>query len=309
VLLVDEAWQMAWCDLMPLGAVAAEFVLIGDPGQIPPVVTVETGRFETSARPPHFPAPEVILGDTELRARAQVLELPATRRLPNESLGYVQDFYDFQFDAWSSPGERGIEINARADTAVARALRGLSGATVAAITIPTDNAGPPLERDDALATLVASAVSQALDGGAQVRKDGAVHPLRPEDIGITATHRVMNTALHLALPAGLRGRVVVDTPERWQGLERDLMIAVHPLSGTVKPSEFDLETGRLCVMISRHRAGLLLVTRDHIGETLARNVPSASQPVGRPDVAGRGHHIHLGLWRRLADANLVVAEH
>ena len=58
--------------------------------------------------------------------------------------------------------------------------------------------------------------------------------------------------------------VSVDTPERWQGLECKVMVMVHPLSGVVRPSAFDLETGRLCVMASRHKAGLLVVTRDHL---------------------------------------------
>ena len=38
MLFVEEAWQMAWADFMLLGQVAPRFVLIGDPGQIPPVV-------------------------------------------------------------------------------------------------------------------------------------------------------------------------------------------------------------------------------------------------------------------------------
>src|SRR5690606_7051929 len=48
VLLVDEAWQMGWADFMLLGQVSERFVLIGDPGQIPPVVSVPVERWETS---------------------------------------------------------------------------------------------------------------------------------------------------------------------------------------------------------------------------------------------------------------------
>ena len=40
-LLVDEAWQMAMKDFMLCGQVAQRFVLIGDPGQIPPVITLD----------------------------------------------------------------------------------------------------------------------------------------------------------------------------------------------------------------------------------------------------------------------------
>jgi hypothetical protein len=44
VFLVDEAWQMAWKDFMLCGQVAERVVLIGDPGQIPPVVTLDVSR-------------------------------------------------------------------------------------------------------------------------------------------------------------------------------------------------------------------------------------------------------------------------
>ena len=67
VMLVDEAWQMAWADFMLLGQVASNFVLIGDPGQIPPVVTIEVSRWETAPRPPHFPAPQAIFADLTLK--------------------------------------------------------------------------------------------------------------------------------------------------------------------------------------------------------------------------------------------------
>src|SRR5690606_5035492 len=129
--------------------------------------------------------------------------------------------------------------------------------------------------------------------------------LAPGEIGITASHRIVNAAIRHKLPARLRSDVVVDTPERWQGLERPVMIAVHPLSGVVHPSAFDLETGRLCVMASRHRAGLVLVTRDHLRSTLETHIPAAEQAIGRPDVTGRGHAQHLGFWERLVSAESV----
>ncbi len=50
-LVIDEAWQLTWADFMACNDVAASFVMIGDPGQIPPVVTVDTSRWETSPAP------------------------------------------------------------------------------------------------------------------------------------------------------------------------------------------------------------------------------------------------------------------
>ena len=85
------------------------------------------------------------------------------------------------------------------------------------------------------------------------------------------------------------------------------MIAVHPLSGVADPSAFDIETGRLCVMASRHQAGFIMLTRDHVGETLRNYVPSAEQAPGRPDTVGRGHDAHLKFWSQLEKAESVVA--
>ena len=84
------------------------------------------------------------------------------------------------------------------------------------------------------------------------------------------------------------------------------MIVVHPLSGVVAPSAFDLETGRLCVMISRHRSALIVVSRDHIQTTLESHIPMADQPVERPDVTGRGHQANLAFWERISSDDRVV---
>jgi hypothetical protein len=306
VMFIDEAWQMKWADFMLCGQVAGRFVLIGDPGQIPPVVPIDSSRWETSQRPPHFPAPEVILKAPELCAGARVLELPASRRLPHDSVDLIQLFYDFHFHAWAGPGERAILASRPGKTPLDRTIDLLAAGSAVILTIPTREEGPPLEKDEELARIAAQLVQQVLDRGCRYKEAKQDYSLAPESIGISSTHRVMNTALHLALPSELRNRVDVDTPERWQGIERQVMIAVHPLSGVVRPSVFDLETGRLCVMASRHRGGLVILTRDHVWDTLNLAVPSAEQPLGRADIAGRGHKIHTELWERLDQEGRIV---
>jgi len=308
ILFVDEAWQMAWADFMLCAKVAPRFVLIGDPGQIPPVVPIPAQRWETSSRAPHHPAPEVILAHPH-PPRLE-LELPACRRLPHDSVELVRPFYDFEFAAWASPGERYVRVppaegrHSRVDPA----LNLLASGSMVALTMPTPAEGPPLELDEEIAVLAAETAARVLERGARVvdGDDGEERLLRPRDIGLAATHRVMNTAIQQALPAALRADVVADTPERWQGLERKLMIVVHPLSGVTAPSSFDLETGRLCVMISRHRSGLIVVSRDHIRATLENHIPVADQPVGRPDVTGRGHQAHLSFWERVTETSRAI---
>lgn len=308
ILLVDEAWQMSWSDFMLCSQVAPRFALIGDPGQIPPVVPIAVNRWETSPRAPHQPAPELILADSELTAVS--LELPACRRLPHDSVDLVRPFYDFEFASLAQPGERSILARRRSgEVQVAdRALALLRDGSIAAVTLPTPSDGPPLELDRDVVAATVQIALRALERGVEVMdgSDGKKRKLRPEDIGLVATHRVVNMAMYQALPTEMRGRVRVDTPERWQGLECKLMIMVHPLSGVLAPSAFDLETGRLCVMTSRHRAGLIVVARDHIRQSLETHIPSAAQAVGRPDVTGRGHEANLRFWETIEDHDRVV---
>jgi hypothetical protein len=303
VLFVEEAWQMGWADFMLLGQVAPRFVLIGDPGQIPPVVSIDASRWETAPRPPHRPAPELIL--QEHRQDALTLSLPATRRLPASTHGLIQPFYDFAFQCWASPEDRELAGTRRARGALGAMVDRLGRSSVVGLTLQTPPEGPPLECDELIAGAAVDAVRAVLESQPQFLFDGKRTRLEPRHIGLCATHHVMNTAMGLRRDRKLRD-VQIDTPERWQGLERPVMVVVHPLSGVVQPSDFDLETGRLCVMASRHQVSLVVVTRDHLGDTLDNHMPSAAQAVGRPDVAGRGHHQNTMFWKALATTDNII---
>jgi len=306
---------MQWSQFVPLGRVASRFVLIGDPGQIPPVVAVDASRWETTQLPPHLPAPEIICSNPIILADVEPLELqlPASRRLPSDAVSLLQPFYDFPFAAWALPSERAVLANGRVAEPVDRAINLLAEGSVVALTSPTADDLPPADMDEEIADLAVQVAARLIERNAKVRilDDGARKPeraIRPQDIGITATHRVMNEliAARIRSSQGLR-EIRVDTPERWQGLQRLVTIAVHPLSGVLRPSAFDLETGRLCVMASRHQAGLIIVGRDHIGDTLNQIIVGADQPIGRPDVSGRGHFQHLTFWNCLEANKRVVS--
>ncbi|KLN34189.1 hypothetical protein FB00_13505 [Cellulosimicrobium funkei] len=299
LLAIDESWQMSWADLMQCALISGNFLMIGDPGQIPPVVTIDVRRWETSPRAPHEAAPNVVLGEQGLLEFAFVGSLPACRRLPSEAVDFIKPFYDFDFHAYVPAGSRGLDLPA--DHALAR----LGDGQPVALTVPTPDQGPPIEVDHEIAALAARVVHDLISAGASVRDGGQPRLLVGADIGISSSHRVMNAAVFAALGT-IANEVRVDTPERWQGLERPVMIAVHPLSGVTQPSAFDLETGRLCVMASRHQSALIVLTRDHVGTTLANHVPSAEQAPGRPDTVGRGHDSHIRFWNALQASGRVL---
>jgi hypothetical protein len=98
-------------------------------------------RWETAPRPPHLPAPEIIL--ERFRSQALELELPASRRLPHDSVSLVRSFYDFDFGAFAAPGERAILAAQGARDPLDRALGLLREGSVVAVTVPTPDAGPP----------------------------------------------------------------------------------------------------------------------------------------------------------------------
>jgi superfamily I DNA and/or RNA helicase len=306
LLAVDEAWQMAWADLMQCANLSEKFYLIGDPGQIPPVVTIDVRRWQTAPRPPHKPAPEVVIGDPDLLKTAFVGALPACRRLPFESVEFVKPFYSFDFHAYAKPGERKIVFNnLQANHPMAKLFANLETSQPAIATLPTPEDGPALEVDSELAIKVTQIIDALLESETEIDLgDGISRKLLPTDIGVCATHRSMNGEMSRNL-SPLSSGVSVDTPERWQGLQRPIMIVVHPLSSVIDPSDFDLETGRLCVMASRHQVSLIVVTRDHVGETLSGFIPEASQAPGQPDVVGRGHAAHSHFWNALQKANRI----
>ncbi len=300
LLAIDEAWQMSWADLMQCALLSPTFLMIGDPGQIPPVVTIDVRRWETSPRAPHEAAPEIVLAEDGLRDVRFEGTLPACRRLPNESVDFVRPFYDFDFSAYVPLGDRGLDLPP------GHRLGGLADGRPLVVTVPTPEHGPPIEVDDEIASAVATVVDDLLESKAEIRTgEGPARRLEARHIGVSSSHRAMNAALagHLA---AWGPHLRVDTPERWQGLERPVMIVVHPLSGVTDPSAFDIETGRLCVMTSRHQSALVIVTRDHVGKTLANFVPDAKQAPGRPDVVGRGHDAHVRFWEALAGQGRIL---
>ena len=329
-VLIDESYQMTWSTFLQMLNLGSKFALIGDKGQIPPVVTVDASRWAHLDIAPNLPAPVVLRNKLRNSNSFQAFVLKHCRRLPAESIEYIAPFYtDLQWPESATivlpvaaPKDRGLKVQLKPSlpSAIQEAIRLSSTGEPVLLTLGDEATGDPVESDRELAQVIRD-LTEALLGQEYFQKDDAKNNegvLQLKDIAICSTKRAMNALIEDELQPvispylssssanstseGLtlvNGGLLVDTPERLQGLQRKVMIAVHPLSNSLHPSNFDLDTGRLCVMASRHQVALILVSRAHVLETLRQILPNASQAPGQPDSVGKGHMLHRGFIEKL----------
>lgn len=295
LLVVDEAWQMTNADFAMVAPLADRVLLVGDPGQIAPVTTAPLLRWLDQPAGPHRPAPAALLGTRG--ADVALVRLAQSRRLGPPTVGLVQpSFYpDLPFTS---------ARDARHLSGGGLGVEGLSQAReVRLVEVPGTPYG---QADPEVAAACAQVVTEAI-AGASVVHNGLQRPLRPSDVGVTCAHVVQVSAIRSALGPAY-GEVMVDTAERWQGLERELMVVVHPLSGRTELTDFGRDAGRLCVMLSRHRAGCVVVSRGGLRELLSRGAAEATRNVGAlaPDGLA-GWRAHTGVLDAMEDVGILLA--
>ena len=272
--ILDEAYQMRSDGLL---AVAPRFadgtaLFVGDPGQLDPFATVDTDAWAGSPWDPSDSAVAVVRAHNP---HLPVHRLPYSWRLPATAAPLVaKAFYPFTpFDAGSDLEDRDLRFAASGgssplddalDTAADEgwAWYGLP----AAHTIRTD--AEAVEACAALADRLVQRRATATDRGA-----GYQRTVTPDRVAIGTAHRDQAAAVRAALARPDREArgltdVTVDTANRLQGREYDVTIVLHPLSGRRDATAFHLETGRLCVLLSRHRHACVVVGRAGIADLL-----------------------------------------
>jgi hypothetical protein len=239
VLLVDEAWQCTYADLGALGALARQVVCVGDPGQVAPVVTGSTEKWEGLATGPHQPAPAALLaahGDA-----VTVHELTNSWRLGPQTCALVSQHFYPQMPFTS---RRPDEAVLAPDGAVLPEI----------VSRPTEARNGPT--DPALLTALAERVRELT--WHDYRRGGVSEALTARDIAVVVPHVAQAGAVR-ALLADMPD-VLVGTVNALQGLERPAVVALHPMAGYRSAESFALDAGRMCVTLSRHRAHLTILT-------------------------------------------------
>lgn len=198
VLLVDEAWQMTYADLGALGAVADQVVLVGDPGQIAPVVAADTSRWDTWPAGLHRPAPALTAAFPD---QITHLRLPRTWRLGPQTTALIQPTFYPDLPFGSARPDRHVSV--RGDR-----LPEITSTPVTTVSGPSD---------PAIAAAAAEQVHDLLDGG-QVHSDGTTRALTPDNIAVVVPHvgQAAVIAAHLAHIPG----ILIGTANQAQGLEK-----------------------------------------------------------------------------------------
>src|ERR1044072_2665525 len=135
--IIDEAFQLPDYGFHQVAGMADRFVLVGDPGQIAPVVTCEIERWRCDASGPHVPAPSAL---TARHPDVLRMSLPMSRRLVADTVRFVQPaFYpQLPFEALSLDGERRLLTTAAGGMKIDRLIQLVeAGASVVQVELPS----------------------------------------------------------------------------------------------------------------------------------------------------------------------------
>jgi hypothetical protein len=266
--VIDEAYQMRSDTLLRIAGRFERALFVGDPGQLDPFSTVETGRWLGLTWDPMQSAVAALLRNNPA---IPVRRLPVSWRLPATAVPVVAEaFYPFTgFRPGTEPGQRRLEFATRGLAAwpADEPIQTAAASGWALYELPARHT----VRTDSEAVLACAALAERiLQRGAISFSDRApAGEMVPAGrIAIGTAHRDQAQAIRSQLGPLSAAGVTVDTANRLQGREFDVTIVLHPLSGRVDATAFHLEAGRLCVLTSRHRHACIVVARAGIPELL-----------------------------------------
>ncbi|MEV6791575.1 AAA domain-containing protein, partial [Streptomyces sp. NPDC051320] len=265
--IVDEAYQMRSDALLAVAGLFDRALFVGDPGQLDPFSVVGAEQWAGLTHDPSASAVSTLLAHNPDLPQYR---LPVSWRLPASAAPLVSEaFYPYTpFRSGTDHGDRRLAFAVPSDgSGPDRVLDEAAEAGWGLLELPARHTP---RTDPEAVRAVAQVVRRLLDrGGAAVseRSPDPV-PLTADRVAVGTAHRDQAAAVRAALvELGVAG-VAVDTANRLQGREFDVTVMLHPLSGRPDATAFHLETGRLCVLASRHRHACIVVCRAGVAELL-----------------------------------------
>ncbi|MFI9275948.1 AAA family ATPase [Kitasatospora sp. NPDC052896] len=279
--IVDEAYQMRSDALLAVARLFERALFVGDPGQLDPFTVVGTEQWAGLSYDPSSSAVVTLLAHNPTIVPHR---LPVSWRLPASAAPLISAaFYPYTpFRSGTGPGDRLLVPTVRPDgTAVDAAIDEAAEHGWALLELPARHT---VRTDPKAVAAVASTVRRLLDRGLSAHSEQGRTPLTAGRIAVGTAHRDQAAAVRATLTAlgvpvdpTAGPAVTVDTANRLQGREYDVTVVLHPLSGRPDATAFHLETGRLCVLASRHRHACIVVARAGIPELLDEH--PATEPV------------------------------
>ncbi|WP_419995278.1 AAA domain-containing protein [Streptomyces boninensis] len=279
--IIDEAYQMRSDALLAVGGLFERALFVGDPGQLDPFAVVGAEQWAGLSYDPSTSAVTTLLAHNPDLPQHR---LPVSWRLPASAAPLVsQAFYPYTpFRAGTGPDDRHLSFNEPStDSPADRAVDEAAASGWALLELP--EAVTPRTDPEAIAA-VADVVDRLLarEGETRSERGGGPTPLTADRIAVGTAHRDQAAAVRTALAAREVEGVTVDTANRLQGREYDATVILHPLSGRPDATAFHLETGRLCVLTSRHRHACIVISRAGIPSLLDAHPSTEPVRLGAP---------------------------
>lgn len=264
-LIIDESYQANAGRYYAISDIAPRHLCVGDSGQIKPFSILEAGRqWKGLVEDPLQTAVNVLHTNHPNTPRYQ---FPITRRLDGRAAGIAKHFYsaDHEFGAAVADGVRQMTLGkAKSVSDRDKVLdKGLALATEAGWAYLELPAYQTLVADPDAARLIVDLIVRLCyrTGKLVCERHPKGTTLVAERIAVAVSHNDQKRMVRAMLDfAGLTG-VVVNTANKLQGLEFDVVVCWHPMAGLDEIDEFHLESGRMCVMCTRHRHACVVVGR------------------------------------------------
>lgn len=241
LIIIDEAYQVTFNDAAASADRATQILLVGDPGQIGPVITADVTAFRGRDTAPHMRAPEVFSRMED----AVVHELENTFRVGAATVKVIAPLYDFEFGSLR-PDRHLLDSGGEAIP------------EIVSLEVPVATTFDSLDTLVRVAQCAAGMVGREL---VEFAADGSElkRVLDTSDVAVVVAHNAQSSGIEAILHAMHIDGVMVGTADKMQGGQWHAVVALDPCVGYVSAGSHQLSPGRLCVMASRHMTHLTWV--------------------------------------------------
>lgn len=303
-MIIDEAFQVTDAEFALLSPLADRFLMVGDRGQIQPIVTTDPAQWRNDPLGPHLSAPEAIVLRKHLTSEIVKSPMTISRRLSQQTVDILQPIF---YPTLPFIGNKEIrEILKPIDLDNSPEARifaeGCGQQKKGFIPVLVSGIGRKNSTDLGALRAMSDLAKFICTTAPVIKTDTTERPTTPEDIVLLVTRNNERRWLQQQLTEW--PGITIATANKFQGSEKPISLVLHPLSGKTRATDFDLESGRLCVVLSRHTHLSFVFHRDGIKSLVERRIPNTARALGSAiDRAFEGWWAHRQFIHWMEDKN------